>query len=247
MYKADNRFESPENDARLWRYMNFTKFVSMLQKKALFFPKASILEPYEGKTHSDRMLKLFKAMDELQGKSSQTLKEVELENRRQDLVRELILINSWHEYPHESYAMWKIYVNNDEGLAVNTTFSNFKKSFDVEKRHDVYIGKTHYWKKRNKDYLSYFFDKKPEYSYEQEVRAVVDLFSSYERNKDGFLSTKFGKELILQNGLYVKTNLDLLIKRVVISPYAPPWLKELVEDVLKKYKLNAEVVPSEMV
>ena len=36
MYKAHDSFETPPPDAGLWKYVDFTKFVSLLEKEALF-------------------------------------------------------------------------------------------------------------------------------------------------------------------------------------------------------------------
>ena len=50
MYKEHEAFAPPPPDAVLWRYMDFTKFVSLLEKQALFFARADKLEddPFEG-------------------------------------------------------------------------------------------------------------------------------------------------------------------------------------------------------
>ena len=36
MYKEHPSFDPPADDAVLWRYLDFTKFVSLLDKRALF-------------------------------------------------------------------------------------------------------------------------------------------------------------------------------------------------------------------
>ena len=49
MYEEHPSFKSPPDDAVLWRYMDFTKFVSLLDKRALFFVRADKLgDPFEG-------------------------------------------------------------------------------------------------------------------------------------------------------------------------------------------------------
>ena len=49
MYEEHETFTPPSSDAILWRYMDFTKFVSLLEKQALFFPRADKLgDPFEG-------------------------------------------------------------------------------------------------------------------------------------------------------------------------------------------------------
>ena len=49
MYKEHPSFDSPPDNAVLWRYIDFTKFVSLLDRKALFFVRADKLgDPFEG-------------------------------------------------------------------------------------------------------------------------------------------------------------------------------------------------------
>ena len=49
MYAQRNSLMTPDEDAILWRYMTFTKFASLLTKKALFFARADKFgDPFEG-------------------------------------------------------------------------------------------------------------------------------------------------------------------------------------------------------
>ena len=50
MYEENPAFQQPDNlDARVWRYMDFFKFVSSLQKSTLYFARADKLDdPFEG-------------------------------------------------------------------------------------------------------------------------------------------------------------------------------------------------------
>jgi hypothetical protein len=43
-------FKIPTNqDIKIWRYMDFAKYVAILQRRSLFFPRASLLgDPFEG-------------------------------------------------------------------------------------------------------------------------------------------------------------------------------------------------------
>ena len=42
MYKDDRRLTTPPAEAALWRYMSFTKFVSLMIKNALFFARDTL-------------------------------------------------------------------------------------------------------------------------------------------------------------------------------------------------------------
>ncbi len=49
MYEENAFFNSPPMDAVLWKYLDFTKFVSLLDKNTLFFVRADKLgDPFEG-------------------------------------------------------------------------------------------------------------------------------------------------------------------------------------------------------
>ena len=59
MYKEHPAFEKPsDEDIKIWRYIDFTKFVSLLDKQALFFARADRLsDPFEG-SYSKANIKL---------------------------------------------------------------------------------------------------------------------------------------------------------------------------------------------
>lgn len=50
MYKEHPVFQQPNNEnIKIWRYMDFTKFMSLLDTKKLFFTRADKFEdPFEG-------------------------------------------------------------------------------------------------------------------------------------------------------------------------------------------------------
>lgn len=49
MYDEHPEFHPPAPDATLWRYTDFTKFVSQLDRKALLFSRLDQLgDPFEG-------------------------------------------------------------------------------------------------------------------------------------------------------------------------------------------------------
>jgi hypothetical protein len=52
--RSYSAFSQPSDpNVSVWRYMNFAKYVSFLQKKSLYFPQLKVLsqtDPYEGST-----------------------------------------------------------------------------------------------------------------------------------------------------------------------------------------------------
>ena len=49
MYKEHNSFESIDDNKKIWRYMDFTKFIDILENEALFFTRSDRFEDkFEG-------------------------------------------------------------------------------------------------------------------------------------------------------------------------------------------------------
>ena len=137
MYQTRNNFTPPPDDAVLWRYMSFTKFVSLLTTKALFFARADKLgDPFEGSL-SQLNVDLSPVIN-----SGIPEEQISLLHNHIKDQRRFVLVNCWHENEHESDAMWKLYSGNGEGIAIKTDFHSLKMS--LVGKDNVYIGRVSY-------------------------------------------------------------------------------------------------------
>jgi hypothetical protein len=237
MYKEHFAFQKPENlDAMLWRYLDFTKFVSLIDKKALFFVRADKLQdPFEGAvTKIDKKLRedFIEKYYEKHG-----LRPTPLGGPHFKLVKKWFVINSWHMSEHESAAMWKLYLKSEEGVAIQTTFRKLAESFKYHREDEIYIGMVEYT-----DYESEKISEKHKrrsFDHEKEVRAIIMRTPPPEDQRRVYLAQD-----IFDGGLYVDVDLDLLVEKVYISPYSKEWFCELVMSITNKYELKANVVPS---
>jgi len=232
MYKFNPNFDIPKKPgARIWRYMDFTTFVSVLHKSALFFPRADKLDdPFEGS---------FPKANIEQRADMAYLSEY------YRMYLKLTVINSWHLNGYESAAMWKLYLKSNEGIAIRSTFDRLTRSFTDRNAHKINVAKVKYINYTRdppirEDSLSPYFHKRKNFQHERELRAVIQEFR-YKKNGDiCFDRSPFG------DGLYVPVDLDLLVDRVYVAPGCPPWQRELVESVLDKYGLDKTVVASRL-
>lgn len=246
MYKEHEGCNPPPSDAILWRYMDFTKFVSLLEKQALFFARADKLEdPFEGYWPDLNKAVVRRDLEE----SSNPYREHLLKTIFH-LIREcprFTLINCWHESSHESAAMWKLYSKDDNGIAIKTNFDSFARSFTSSE--DIFIGRISYVDYETDFFtdlnlLSPFLCKRKSFKHEHEVRAIVRDFPTKKQGKDNLIDLS---QDICDVGNYYEVDLSLLIQEVVIGPYAPDWLLELIHSVATRYNLKASVVRSNLV
>ncbi len=236
MYKEHNVFETPPHDVVLWRYLDFTKFVSLLELHALFFARADRLgDPFEGsysKANIELRPELYKGRI-----PDDTFKQ--LAKFSKELPR-FTLISCWHESTHESAAMWRLYSRETDGIAIKTNSASFTKSFTCDE--DIYIGRVKYV-----DYETDFIPegqtfypylhKRKSFEHEREVRAMTRTIPL----KDGKLDVS---QDICETGKYYPIDVFLLVNEVVVAPYAPDWFLELVHSVAARYDLKASVTKS---
>lgn len=246
MYKKIETITSPDNEfVKIWRYMDFTKFVSMLDTKQLFFTEFRKFEdPFEGQFPDGNRIETMKKLEKDFAGNQQMLDFLHKENPIDRSTKGLhslgnYFINCWHENEDESAAMWKLYSDHEKGIAIQSTFKNLCDCF-FEYENDVAIGKVQYlnykkdsipWGNELKIYKPFIYKRKS-FVHEQEIRAIV------------FISNKVNNEK--KDGIYVPISLDTLIEKIYISPMSKKWFFDLVKSVLKKYGLNKEVIQSDL-
>lgn len=219
---------------RLWRYMDFTKFVAMLATKTLHLCRIDELgDSFEG------------ALPPLNIGTRRGFFADEHERRHGELTlvnfdeRKCYYVNCWHGSDAESDAMWKLYVRGNEGVAIHTTFGRLQKAIE-QAQESVWVGKVIYpddfvWHSMPDDAMFYAcMTKRKCFSHESEIRMVW-------WNEEAHASGRPG-----ERGRAILCDLDMLIEKVVLAPTKHRWFKAIVEDVLDKYCVNAVVSESDL-
>jgi hypothetical protein len=142
-YQDHNVFTSPENhQAVIWRYIDFTKLVSMLHNRALFFVPADRLgDPFEGSYPSPLLVARSQALAELGEKPLAQIATVH------EQLRRWTFINCWNVSGIESAALWGLYVPRTGGVAIRSTFDRLRRAFGPTvpgEAPEIYIGQVHY-------------------------------------------------------------------------------------------------------
>ena len=241
MYKEDERFNTPPGEAVLWRYMSFTKFVSLLARNALFFARADKLgDPFEGSlTPLNVALRPLLYGDDFPEDKRNLIADFMKDLRR------FILVNCWHENEIESDAMWKLYSSIQDGIAIKTDFQSLSASLSGTQ--DVYIGKINYIDYNTtlipeNDAFKPIMYKRKSFEHEREVRAII--LEMPPSGDDGFIIGR--QPPVYEIGAYHEVDTSILIKEVLVPPYAEDWFTELVQATAETFKLGALVRKSSL-
>lgn len=132
MYSNNSNIKLTENtDTVIWKYLDLSKFLDLLLSQKLFMSRSDKFEDqYEG-TFSEPT---YEEIKKLATNNPDFLNYYKTH-------REKIAISSWHINEYESFAMWQIFTQNSEGLAIQSTIGRLQKSLDLETNF-----KTIYWR-----------------------------------------------------------------------------------------------------
>lgn len=219
---------TPPNNphAKIWRYMSFSKYVSMLQQKALFFSRSDrFLDPWEGSTSdvSIRSRAEFFASSDLLCKPQE---DIDSFFQR---VKSRTYINCWHMSEHESEAMWRLYGKTEDIVSIQSTYSKLSHCLGGEK--GIMLGAVKYIDYKStptdpENTVSNFFYKRHSFEHEKELRAIMQDLTGIEDASFDIESQK--------DGVTVPIDLDQLIDIVYISPLAPSWFLDVVKETTEK-------------
>jgi len=232
LYKNIDILDTPLDDTIIWRYMNFTQFVAMLEKRALFFRRIDLFEdPFEGSL----------PLREVNGRV--TILKMMGANEEQARNENEMQANHWLS-THESAAMWKLYTNETEGLAIRTTIVQLKDSLK-KAGEEIYIGKVNYIdfekdtiKPNTSCTLNYLTIKRKSFEYENELRLLAG-----EKWLPHTIDMEHDKN---PEDKSVKCILSNLIKEVYVSPQAKDRYMELIGQIIGRYDLKVPVKKSKL-
>ncbi|HEY5582278.1 MAG TPA: hypothetical protein VIK56_14170 [Rhodoferax sp.] len=139
-------------------------------------------------------------------------------------------VSCWHRNQDESLAMWKVYGGGAESVCVISSVGALASSLLPPKEVKVYVLPVHYIDHRNELFqsdhlLAAAIHKQKPYSYENEIRAIAVLGSA------DILSARE------DTGSYIDIKPATLIQAVRLSPKAPAWFRELIEQETSPFQI----------
>lgn len=251
----DTSYKRPALNTALWRYLDFSKFVGLLQSRALYFARADTLgDPFEAAAglssrETEYYSNLFRAYsnglkslsDEL-GPEHALFPESDIEKHARGLVKaskqvgakvaRTNYVSCWHASEYESEALWRTYAPPPSaGVALRTTFGKLDNALLSEEL--IKFGHVNYV-----DYSNAFaglndriFCKRISLSHENEVRAVLEASEMTESDT---------------RGICVQWRVNEAIDAFVVSPFAPDWFFKVTKDLVEKYEVHIPIVKSEL-
>jgi hypothetical protein len=227
MYCTNPNSTLPEDpNTIVWKYLDLSKFLDLLLSQKLFMSRSDKFEDqYEG-TFSEPTFEEIKKLSENNPEFLDYYKS----------KREKVVVSSWHINEYESFAMWQIFTQNSEGLAIQSTVDRLQKSLLNETNFKQYIGEVNYidYKKEHIPFDDSFFPflfKRKSFQYEREVRIISDLSE---------------KNITINDGIKIDVDINQLIEKIYIHPKSENWYKKLVIELVSKLGFDFEIEKSDL-
>lgn len=252
---------------KLYKYMDLEKFLSLIVKGELCFCNQRILkniDPYEGAITKEELIKetFIKEIIKIT-KSTNIFKSLKISNGKDTLTIDLNIsdiftiyddksyfIDCWHINDYESLAMWKVFSNNKNSIAISTTKAKLIdniKSYNKE----IFLEKVFY---------SDLKDVSNDIEFDMQINILNDNTLSINSNilyslcsNNGLLrKTKYfdyEKELRLyfkddNNSSivqFIPIELKYIVDEIIISPNCDYWFLDILNNIVEKYKLNIPI------
>jgi hypothetical protein len=227
MYLNNPNIKLPQDsDTIVWKYLDLSKFLDLLLSRKLFMSRSDKFEDqYEG-TFSEPTF--------------EEIKKLSIDNpdflNYYKTHREKVAISSWHINEYESFAMWQIFTQNSEGLAIQSTVKRLQDALIPEKNYKQYIGEVNYidYKKEYIPFDDLFFPflfKRKSFQYEREVRIITDVTENTVK---------------LNDGLKINVDITQLIEKIYIHPKSENWYKNLVIQLVTQLGFDFEIEKSDL-
>ena len=227
-----------QNDSlKIWRYMDISKYLSLLHQQGLWLARADTFEdPYEG-LYNDPTID---ALRHITPQSPRSLDEAQRFSLKVEEDRLSTFVSCWHWSKNESAAMWKLRSNNDYCIAVVSDISSLIRLLPghvaftfvnyIDWESDVFVGPNHS--------QSPYFHKRNEFSHENEVRVIY--MQPLHQQKGGPDASPNDK------GIVLPMDLSRLVKKVVLAPQTPAWVTDMVKETTEKYGHNFPISVSRL-
>jgi hypothetical protein len=230
-----------DNDPRkLWRYMDFTKFASLLGTKQLFFTRLDkFRDTFEGSYPINNFNGVpITNLDD--GSTSlaegQTLDSInEMTSLYVEKLKTVAAVSCWHLNDYESAAMWDLYLKSNEGVAIQSSYESIINGFkDTEGV--LTAGKV--------EYIDFEKGKIP---VENMGNSMMFKRKSFEHEKEfRIVNIEPLDSEIAGHGKAISVDINSLIEAVYVAPNSPQWIYDLVKLTMEKYEVNKPLIQSRL-
>lgn len=255
-------FNTPPDEQVIWRYMSFSKFMSLISSESLWFARADTLQasdPMEGRVPEAqveanikhlRLLNLAPMTDKegriIFSPQQRAEQDAVMHMRREYFERYKTYINCWHISDVENFAMWRIYGEESNSLAIKSTVGDLRKALGESDNYRIFAGAMNYvdysdpaiFKEPMPNGFSKYLNKSQYYEYEKELRLIYwdigDVSDLIPNEVKYHIEPDESDVKEIPTGVKVPIDFKQLVNEVILGPDCEPWFIEMLQGLNKQ-------------
>lgn len=244
-----------EEDAILWRYMDLYKYESLLKKRALFFCRNDKYpDRFEGSLPKTEVESRYRQLEKIFSKNhseeSAREKANKIDNNIKNdriVLRRATLVNSWSININESNAMWKLYLEKEKGVAIQSNSSCIQHALK-DSKYEIFLSKVTYIDYDNAGWqypivsdndLNPYLHKRIEFKDENEFRMFIKIQKARYDNE-------YWDKQPEPNGKFIPVDVNKLIEKIILPPTANEEVKNEVKKINSSYGFNFNIERSRL-
>lgn len=272
-YPEEIYLPKPGGGDVLWRYIDFTQYISLLQRGELHFSRPTEFEdPFEGSLPTKNVENRIETLNEtgirdtivdfLADETGFSKEEIntELEDRKdsgEELASimsdaysninkkfgERIVLNCWHKKQDETAAMWDLYT--DTGIVIKSKYNNIVSAIDKLEPHKTFSEK-------NNNTTKYLVGEVRYIDYNESK--IPDTFvhpyfhkrKSFETEQEVRIACVTTENDFDRTGEYIPVDVNKLVDEIRVHPSSDEWYINLIKSVTKQFGYDFQVSQSDL-
>lgn len=255
---------TPSESTNLWRYVDFTQFISIIEHECLWFTNMDEFDdPYEG------IVPLRNIEDYIENIRNRLNISKDVATGIYEIVlpyfklESTLYVNSWHANEYESAALWSQYLESGQGVAIKTDTRKLRNAlgqddWEVEiglgssiSPEQLIIGEVDYIDYQNDEIpngdISLGYHKRRSFEHENEVRVSFEapIFDDSDMLMYNILAMNWISDN-LRHGAYVPIELDILVDEIYVAPTSEQWHYDLIKQILDTHSIDCSLQQSEI-
>jgi hypothetical protein len=237
---------SDEERVLVRKYLNLSKFVSLLKDGIWFSRLDNFDDDYEGRVSDKTVRHRFDQWEYLEFEDDPPPYDLrQMYAAEDEILRKQSFVSCWRYGREESAIFWNAYINDRNGVAVETTLDTLSSAMERADR-EVLIGKVNYRKYKGGDErfaangVDRVFHKRVAFGDEKELR----LLARQQLNDLDLEVSETGEidiELEADPGFNLKVDPEDLIDRIILPPDINDRQLTQVVQLMEYHNITAEI------
>lgn len=247
--KIHDLTKKPFPNTKIWRYMDLTKFLDLILNESLYFRRIDKFEdPYEGYISSSYKTSLRNIMNDFQRDHNISIDKIDKIHKSrlngQELMPMYTYANCWYMSDVESAAMWKLYGENNNCIAICSTIHDLNAALVETPNTDgsIYLREIEYVNGSSpsnvNNWINPMLEKRTSFSHENEFRALYVLNKGLVNLSSADHIKEKKENICNSDGILIPVDIKSLINTIYISPTASSNFPNIVKRILELTKYN---------